>query len=229
MSSTTADMNRFSISDEVLAAYLDGNATAEETVAILHAAQQDPVFREMLGIALEDATSHEGPHPEYAMVAKGATDNLCAIYCEQYVLQKFGISRSVEQLTGLAQRLSSIRETGTPMEMLGCLCEQEGLQVERKKNAYLQDIRDVLADGKEVIVAIDSGELYGDYLEEKIEDIYIGQIPDHSVVVLSCEDEIVCFDPIKGTHPVTVSEDRFQDAWKDSEWFMVVVHEPKAC
>lgn len=221
MSLKTADMNRIHIPDEVLATYLDGNATVEETAAILNAARQDPDFREMLGIALEDAVSHKGPHPKYAMVAKGATDNLCAIHCEQYILQKFGITRSVEHLTEIASQLGTLRETGTPMKMLGCLCEHEGLNVEKKKNAYLKDIKEALDNGEEVIVAVDSGELYGDFLEEKIEDIFIGQIPDHSVVVLSCSKDIVCYDPIKGTHPVTLSEGRFWDAWKDSERFMV--------
>ena len=224
MSLKTADMNRINISDEILAAYLDGNATAEETAAILNAARRDPDFREMLGIALEDAVLHKGPHPEYAMVAKGATDNLCAIHCEQYILQKFGITRSVEQLTEIAKQLGSLRGTGTPMEMLGCLCEHEGLKAEKKKNAYLKDVKEALDKGAEVIVAVDSGELYDDFLEEKIEDVFIGQIPDHSVVVLSCGEDIVCYDPIKGTHPVNVSEDRFWDAWKDSEWFMVSIN-----
>ena len=214
-------MKRLKITDEMLAAYLDGNATMEETVAILDAAKHDPAFREMLSIALEDSAS--GPRQEYAMVAKGATDNLCAIHCEQYVLQKFGITRSVEELMGLATELGILKEDGTPMEKLGGLCEHLGLHVERKKKAYLQDIKDALSQGHEVIVAVDSGELYGDYLEEHVEDLFIGQIADHSVVVLSCNDDIVCYDPIKGTHPVTVSEERFQDAWKDAEWFMVIV------
>ena len=218
------DMKSRKISDEVLAAFLDGNATAEETMAILSAAKADPSFREMLDIALDDYTGQKGPRPAYAMVAKGATDKLCAIRCEQYILQKFGITRSVEQLTDLAKALGTLKEDGTPMEQLGALCEHEGLKVERHKNAYLQDIKIALASGAEVIVAVDGGELYDDFLEERIEDIYIGQIPDHSVVVLSCNDDIVCYDPLRGTHPVTVSEDRFQDAWKDSEWFMVVIN-----
>lgn len=207
----------------MLAAYLDGNATVEETVAILDAAQQDPAFREMLSLAMDDVISGRGTRKEYAMVAKGATDNLCAIHCEQYVLQKFGITRSVEELMSLATELGTLKKDGTPMEKLGALCEHLGLHVERLKNAYLQDIKDAIDLGKEVIVAVDSGELYGNYLEEHIEDMFIGQIPDHSVVILSCVDEIVCYDPIKGTHPVTVSEERFQDAWKDAEWFMVAV------
>ena len=214
-------MRRIRITNEMLAAYLDGNATMEESIAILDAASHDPQFREVLGLALDDVTSGHGTRQEYAVVAKGATDNLCAIHCEQYVLQKFGITRSVEDLMDLAAEIGSLREDGTPMEQLGALCEHFGLHVERRKNAYVQDIKDTLAKGGEVIVAVDSGELYGDFLEEQIEDKYIGQIPDHSVVVLSCGEDIVCYDPIKGTHPVTVSEDRFQDAWKDAGWFMV--------
>ena len=222
------DMKKVKITDEMLAAYLDGNATMEETVAILHAAEQDPDFREMLSLAMDDVTSGRGARQEYAMVAKGATDNLCAIHCEQYVLQKFGITRSVEELMSLATEIGTLKEDGTPMEKLGALCEHLGLRVERVKKAYLQDIKNALAAGMEVIVAVDSGELYGDYLEEHVEDLFIGQIPDHSVVILSCDDDIVCFDPIKGTHPVTVSEERFQDAWKDAEWFMVTITDNNA-
>ena len=218
-------MRRIRITDEVLAAYLDGNATTEESMAILDAARRDPRFREVLSLALDDVTSGRGMRQEYAVVAKGATDNRCAIRCEQYVLQKFGITRSVEDLMDLADEIGSLRDDGTPMDQLGALCEHLGLHVERRKDAYVQDIKDALAQGREVMVAVDSGELYGDFLEERIEDKYIGQIPDHSVVVLSCDEDIVCYDPIKGTHPVTVSEDRFQDAWKDAGWFMVEIGE----
>ena len=216
-------MKRIKITEEMLAAYLDGNATAEETVAILDAAQHNPQVREMLEIAMDDVISKRGVHQEYAMVAKGSTDNLCAIHCEQYILQKFGITRSVEELMAIATEIGSLKANGTPMDKLGALCEHLGVQVERHKNAYVKDIKNALAKGKEVIVAVDSGELYGDFLEEQIEDRFVGQIPDHSVVVLSCDDDIVIYDPIKGTHPVTVSEDRFQDAWKDAEWYLVIV------
>jgi len=217
-------MKNIKITDELLAAYLDGNVTTDETFAILAAARNDPAFREMLSIAVDDELSGNGPRPAFAMVAKGATDNLCAIRCEQYILQKFGITKSVEELMSIANDIGSLQDDGTPMDKLGALCEHLGLQVKRRRNAYLIDIKEALLQGKEILVAVDSGELYGDFLEEQIEDNYIGQIPDHSVVILSCEEEIVCYDPIKGTHPVTVSEGRFQDAWKDSEWFMVIIN-----
>lgn len=221
------DMKKNNISDEVRAAFFDGNATVQETVAILSAAQNDPAFREILVIAMDDFTGPKGSRPAYAMVVKGATDNLCAIRCEQYVLQKFGITRPVEQLTELAISLGILKEDGTPMDQLVFLCQHEGLKIERRKNAYMQDIKDAIASGAEVIVAIDGGELYGDYIEERIEDNFIGQILAHSVVVLSCGKDIVCYDPIKGSHPITVSEDRFRDAWEDSQWYMVAINASK--
>ena len=180
-------MKRLKISDETIAAFLDGNATVAETAAVLDAARNDARLREMLALAIEDAPG-KGLHPEYAFVAKGATDNLCAIRCEQYVLQKFGITRSEDQLTEIARKIGSLQDDGTPMERLGDLCAHEGLAVEKLTDAYLKDIIDAIAAGKEVIVAVDGGELYGAFLEEQIEDEYIGQIPDHSVVVLSCND-----------------------------------------
>lgn len=40
------------ISDELLAAYLDGNATEEETRRVLAALREDAALREAVGIAL---------------------------------------------------------------------------------------------------------------------------------------------------------------------------------
>ncbi len=41
------------ISDELLAAYLDGNATSQECLQVLEALREDDVLREMVGVALE--------------------------------------------------------------------------------------------------------------------------------------------------------------------------------
>ncbi len=41
------------ISDELLAAYLDGNATSQECLQVLEALREDVVLREIVGISLD--------------------------------------------------------------------------------------------------------------------------------------------------------------------------------
>lgn len=59
------------------------------------------------------------------------------------------------------------------------------------------------AEGNQVMAAVDGGELIGDPLEERLEDILVGGIVDHCVVVLSIA--------------------HFMDAWKDSDYYCVII------
>ena len=83
-----------------------------------------------------------------------------------------------------------------------------------------------LEEGKQVIAAVDGGELIGDPLEERLEDILAGGIVDHCVVVLSAsvpDDEVVLYDPAFGPVPLTVTIAHFLDAWEDSNYHCVLV------
>lgn len=209
----TMTEDRIIITDELLAAFLDGNVSGREAEAIMKAAAADSSLRETISIL--------------SALAADAPDKLCAIHCERYVLQCFGISSSVEELLSYASGQGLIEEEGMPLGNVGRVSEHYGLFVENKFASGTDDIIASLSDGNQVIAAVDVGELDPALSEyESLEDVVIGPRPDHCVVVLSCDpsdDEIVCYDPSSGDVPVTISITAFLDAWKDSENYMVSI------
>ena len=90
--------------------------------------------------------------------------------------------------------------------------------VTRQYNASINDIANALNEDECIIVAVDGGELLGNRAEEKIEDLLIGQIPDHTVVVLSLNEKsntITLFDPNSSNAADTYPIEQFKDAWKN--------------
>lgn len=211
-------------SDEILAAFLEGSASAAEVEAVLAAAKADARLREYLSIAGSSAESI----PMLAQAATGERDNLCNIRCEQYVLQCFGITASEEELAAKAASEDWLKEGGTPLFQIGNLCAGNDLSVARKYNASLDDIRTALAEGYQVIVAVDGGEIDGDLTAEAIEDAFVGKIPDHALVVLSVGEDVVCYNPFQGDIPQAIPGERFIDAWDDSNCYMVKINTKEA-
>ena len=73
---------------------------------------------------------------------------------------------------------------------------------------------------------MDGGELIGDPVEERLEDVFAGGIVDHCVVVLSIDiqaDEVALYDPAFGVVPLTVTLAHFLDAWADSDYHCVLI------
>ena len=161
-----------------------------------------------------------------ARVARSRGDSLCAVHCEEYILHRFGIHKSIDELKRLASRNCWLSEEGVLVEALGNIAAAHGLIVEKAYGKMLQDLISALDDGKQVIVAVDGGELIGDPLEERLEDILAGGIVDHCVVVLSAgidTGEVSLYDPAFGVIPITVSVVHFLDAWKDSNYYSVLI------
>ena len=214
-------MNRIILTDEVIAAFLEGCATPAEAAAVIDAAKRDKRLREYLTIAAPQTSVL----PMLAQAATGEHDNLCNIRCEQYVLQRFGITVSEQKLADKASSSDWLKEGGTPLFQIGNLCAAFGLSVARKYNASLEDIKSAKDDGYEIIVAVDGGEIDGDLDAEEYEDAVIGKIPDHSMVVLSIDnDSIVCFNPVRSDYPQIIPIDRFIAAWDDSNYYFVKIN-----
>jgi RNA polymerase sigma factor (sigma-70 family) len=161
-----------------------------------------------------------------ARIARAKGDVLCAVRCEEYILHCFGIHKQLSELRDLALDKGWLTDDGAYVNDLGNTADAFGLKVEKLDDATLQDIIKGIADGKQVIAAVDGGELIGDPLEERLEDVLAGGIVDHCVVVLSASvqaDEVVLFDPAFGSVPLTVSITHFLDAWEDSNYHCVLV------
>ena len=218
---------------EVLAAFLEGNANAQECKEILKALPHDAELRELLRISqLVDTELGKQPDecepiPMTAIAATCNSENLCSLECEKYILRKFNIEFDEEQLLQNAIKNGWQKETGTALHNVGRHLEAKGLAVARQYNASIDDIVNALNANDSVIVAVDGGELLGNRTEEIIEDILIGEIPDHTVVVLSCDTVnncVIVHDPNSPNSENTYPIEQFVDAWNDSKNYLVTIN-----
>ena len=220
------------ISAEVLAAFLDGNATAQESKEIFEALTEDAELRELMHISQSvDAELGMAPQecefiPMTAMAATCNEENYCCLECEKYILCKLNIEFDEEQLLQNAIQNGWQKENGTALHNVGRHLENKGLIVTRQYNASIEDIATALKDDESVIVAVDGGELLGNKADEIIEDLVIGQIPDHTVVVSSLNpnnDTITIYDPNSSNVEDIYPLEQFKDAWNDSKNYLVTI------
>ena len=220
------------ISAEVLAAFLDSNATAQESKEIFEALAEDAELRELMHISQSvDAELGLTPQgcefiPMTAMAASCNEDNYCCLECEKYILRKLDIEFDEEQLLQNAIQNGWQKEKGTALHNVGRHLESKGLVVTRQYNALIKDIANALDENECVIVAVDGGELLGNREDETVEDLFIGQIPDHTVVVLSLDEKsntITLFDPNSSNTEETYPIEQFKDAWNDSKNYLVTI------
>ena len=220
------------ISAEVLAAFLDGNATAQESKEILSALAEDAELRELFHISQSvDAELGLIPQdcefiPMTAMAATCNEENYCCLECEKFILRKLDIEFDEEQLLQSAIQNGWQKENGTALHNVGRHLESKGLVVTRQYDASIDDIANTLNENECVIVAVDGGELLGNRTDEKIEDLLIDQIPDHTVVVLSFDKKsntITLFDPNSSNAEDTYPIEQFKDAWNDSKNYLVTI------
>ena len=220
-------------SAEILAAFLDGNADAQESQGILDALSDDAGLRELMHISrLVDAdlgmTSAECEYiPMTAMAAACDEGAYCSLECEKHVLKTFDIEFDEEQMMTDAVRNGWYKEDGTALHNVGRHLEKMGLVVSRRYKSTVADIVKALDADERVIVAVDGGELLGNRADEKREDLIIGQIPDHTVVVLSVDTAsgtVKIYDPnslnAEDIYPIRL----FEDAWNDSKNYLVTIN-----
>lgn len=217
----------------MLAAYLDGNATASESQEILDALSADAELRELMHISQSvDAELGMIPQecefiPMTAMAASCDEGSYCSLECEKYILRKLYMPFDEQQLLANAIQNGWQKEEGTALHNVGRHLEEKGLIVSRQYKCTLEDIASALANKEYVIVAVDGGELVGDKKYERTEDILVGEMPDHTVVILSYNQvtqEITIFDPnspnAEDTYPIC----QFEDAWKDSKNYLITIN-----
>lgn len=220
------------LSDELIAAYLDGNATAEECLLILQAMEHDAQLRERLRVSLTvDAEmglllQRSYQLPTAAMAAECEEGSFCCLECEKWVLRRRSIAYDEQQLLSNALRNGWLKENGTALHNVGRHLEQAGLSVSRQYDCHLQDIAAALEQGHDVIVAVDGGELLGNSHLEQIEDALLGEMPDHTVVVIACDmhaQTITLFDPNSSNQEDTYSFAQFANAWQDARNYLVTI------
>jgi hypothetical protein len=204
--------NNKHISDELLAAYLEGNINGKEASLVLRAVKADVELQETLDVAmrLEDEEL-----PLMQMAAEGGR-NLCDVQCETFVLKRCGIRCDTDELLEIAKDNHWIRRAGTPLNCIGNLLEYKGLNVIRKHNASIEDVADALEKGFNIIVAVDCDKLYPERPDEE-------DATNHAIVVTGIDGEanvVTIFDP-ENISEVDVQLSLFMSAWKESCCYMV--------
>lgn len=153
----------------------------------------------------------------------------CAIKSQQIILQSHDIDVSEDELVR-----ESIEKgwytpgAGTSPSEVGNLLEEHGVNVSRYEHASIDDIASELAKGHQIIVGVDSGELWTPGTYESLEDFIMGNGADHALIVsgidvnpLTGEREVTLTDPGTGEVAHIYTADEFEDAWDDSDNFMV--------
>ena len=219
--------NKEYISDELLAAYLDGNTSKEETMQILEALKEDKELQEVLDIALqteeEDAArvpiSSSFTDETIPMLQKAALggENICAVLCEIFILHRRQLPYDEDWLLNTARRKDWLRPEGTPLYCLGNLLAYSGLFVSRKYNSTIDDIKHAIQMDNDVVVGVDREKLYA-------EDVDLEDLTNHAVVVTHVGDDVVTiFDPYEVPYITNILLSDFLNAWKESHNYMIQV------
>lgn len=221
------------ISDEMLAAFLDGNTSSEESMQVLQAMVTDPELAEVMDIfdkVHEEETEEEETHdakgtflriavntlPISALAALGES-NLCDIECEKDILRRKGIRLSKESLVLEAERNQWKKEEGMPLYNIGRLLEQNGLVVFRRFNFTMNDVRMALENEASLIAVVSVEALQKDYQGE--------MLPNHAVVITDYNAEtgfVTIFDPQSGRPGDFYSVEDFTRAWAPSKNYVVM-------
>ena len=223
--------NKDIISDELLAAFLDGNASKDETEQVLWALATDESLRETLDIAIsiDDTDSTEVESISESEVAQEidilpmlqtaaiSGENICAVLCEIFILHRRNLPYDQEWLLGAARRKDWLKPEGTPLYCLGNLLAYSGMFVCRKYDATLDDIKKAISINNDVVVGVDREKLYS---EENDPD----DLTNHAVVVTYIDKEFVTvFDPYQAPYISRIKLEDFQNAWKESHNYMIQV------
>lgn len=154
----------------------------------------------------------------------------CAIKSQQIILESHDINVSEQDLVeeSIDKGWYVPGQGGTMPEDVGNLLEEHGMTVNHFDNATIDDIASELAKGHQVIVGVDSGELWQPGHFESLEDFFKLGGADHALIVsgiqvnsLTPEREVLLTDPGTGEVTHTYTMDQFEDAWDDSDNFMI--------
>ena len=214
------------ISDELLAAFLDGNTSEEETMQVLKALKTDRQLQEVLNIALQ--TEEEIPLitmnpslsseslPMLQMAALGG-ETVCAVLCEIFILQRHHISFDEEWLVNTARKKGWLKPEGTPLYCLGNLLAYSGMLISRQYDSTIEEIKQALKQDNDVIVGVDREKLYA-------EEVDLEDLTNHAVVVTNIENgDVTIFDPYKEPYMARIPLSSFINAWKESQYYMIKV------
>ena len=174
----------FDISDEMLAAFLDGNVDSQESQTILSAYAEDAEIREIINIsyAVDAELGHQCPGceilPMTALAASCGEENYCCLECEKYILNEQGIEFDERELLDEAISNGWQKEEGTALHNIGRHLENKGLVVKRRYRCTIDDIITALENRIDSIV------------EQKISDLDQYELKENKIKSLFCTQAV---------------------------------------
>lgn len=218
------------VSDELLSGFLDGNTSAEDTLRVLSAVENDTELQELIRIAGEvdmdlaqERTLVNRQIPMMALAAKKKENYLCDIECEEFVLHQFGIEATHKSLLDEAYQNCWLKEKGMPLYNIGRLLEKNHLSVSRRYACTIPDITRLLADENQLIAVVDCRILDAACHADAIG----GQEPNHAVAISSIDiesNQIILFNPTTDDELTPYTLPAFCEAWKQSNNYLVVIN-----
>lgn len=152
-------------------------------------------------------------------LAAACDSNDCVIRCEQFVMEKFGIERSLIDLRTYAEAEEWRKSEGTPLYNIGRLLENTKTRKRVKfsiarftRDAMefepIEQLRHELKTGCYIILAVSQD----------------GNVADHAIVVTDITTKTVeVFDPIKGYGTTTLTYSELLKHWEPSNYYMVSI------
>lgn len=205
------------VSDEDIAAYLDGNLCEEEVADIFSALGDNPEVAELLSLSpeIDREVAEEKIRllPMWALAAANP-ENLCSFECESFILQQLDYDIDHWSLLEEAKANNWICEEGTPLHHVGKLLELKGVYVERKYDATISDLSQAVDSGKHVIAVIDRNIMDRDMdaKHTSYHAIYVTGVGNGNVNYLNLDTRV----------EETIVNDDFRYAWNASGCYMVV-------
>lgn len=218
-------MENYKITDEQMAAFLEGNVSAEEMDMMLKVLGNSTELQSVLSISErvdEELEEKAFCHPilPISKMAAMSEGHLCDLQCEEWILARRGIEVDRASLSKQALQNRWLRDKGTPLHHMGRLLEDKGMQVSRRYDATFADLETALEKRADVIVVVDNIVLYGKERED-------GDF--HAVTVLAVgKDWVRIYDPATGNPCEECPYSRFAEAWRGSSHYMVVVSPSEA-
>lgn len=248
------------ISDELLAAYLDGNTSPIENLFVEGSLSSDAGILEASDILSDmtmfsqidnfnDVFSDFGLSDIFSQPISIETNTYnevmdtnemvpdiqqqypdsCAIKSQQIILNEFGIDVNEDQLVQFSyeQGWYNADGTGTAAGDVGNLLETANIPVTRQEDANVFNLVSELSQGHKVIVGVDSEELWGNKFMAWLKDFFMGDTPDHALVVAGIDTSdpnnvmVIVDDPGSGEYHKAYPLDQFMDAWSDAQCYMV--------
>ncbi|MCC8113177.1 MAG: hypothetical protein LIP03_04135 [Bacteroidales bacterium] len=221
------------ISNNLIAAFLDGIATPEQSMLVINAAKRDSQLRAFLELSRlidEDIADNEIEElPLSAMAASGEDSNRCVVMCELDILAAHGIFRTVEEWERQARNQGWMKDGGVALYNIGRMLEQECFSLSRTFDNTIESAAKALDSGFDVIAVVDGKELTRNIQaldQEHLKNELCSQDPNHAVVVKNIDLDaglVSIYDPAKKPTECSYPIGLFMEAWRDSSFYMITV------